>query len=245
MPSSASSGDEPGSPRPPRVALAGQDPDHRRQLGQSSLLAANAEHLDAVDARCVPSGQQAGSTRGSVRPSPRPRRGRPSHERDRATRSARRCACMNGCAVRSAISRRAPTSRRAASGRPARRGRHPPGHRLGWVSGPQLLRQFPRLGQHRRGSPRSGVVPARPVRSAPAPSRAQRGRRGAAPAPTAFSRTIAPRSRSPWKSSARASPASSPIRSSLAPSSSAAAASSSSSTASRLVDARAASRRSS
>ena len=41
-------GDEPGTPRPLPVDLAGEDPDRRRHLGQPPLLAANAEHLDAV-----------------------------------------------------------------------------------------------------------------------------------------------------------------------------------------------------
>ena len=50
--------DEPGMPWPLSIALAGEDPDHRRELCQAPLLAANAEHLDAVGARCVATGQQ-------------------------------------------------------------------------------------------------------------------------------------------------------------------------------------------
>ena len=46
MPSSTSTETRPGRHGPPRLGVGGQDPDHRRELGEPSLLAADAEHLD-------------------------------------------------------------------------------------------------------------------------------------------------------------------------------------------------------
>ena len=42
---------------PPVFGLTGQEPGDRGEVGQASLLAADAEHLDSVDARGIMSGQ--------------------------------------------------------------------------------------------------------------------------------------------------------------------------------------------
>ena len=50
--------DQPRPPRPVLVALAGEHPDDRRELGQPALLAHDAEHLDPVHAGGVAPGEQ-------------------------------------------------------------------------------------------------------------------------------------------------------------------------------------------
>ena len=61
-------GHERGEPGPPcrRAVRDGERPDRRRQLGEPALLAADAEHLDAVDARRVAPAEQAAPLPGSL-----------------------------------------------------------------------------------------------------------------------------------------------------------------------------------
>ena len=123
---------------------------------------------------------------------------------------------MNGCAVCSAVSRSAATSRRAESRSHER------------DEAPARARPSPRRGSRCRPAPRRGpcasvsiarissseLVAARPVGAHQRRWRGRRGRPAAGPSRPRSSRTIAARSCSPWKSSARASPPSSPTRSS-------------------------------
>ena len=100
---------EPRPPGPP-APLAGQQPDHGRELGQPALLAADAEHLDPVARPRRRGRSAAGSTRASAAPSPRRPPAGPRTARS-PSRSARRRGGWNGCAVRSAVARTAATSR--------------------------------------------------------------------------------------------------------------------------------------
>ncbi len=159
---------------------AGEHPDHRRELREPALLAADAEHLDPVDARRVAAGEQPaplvralGHRLGVVQPA--------LAERDR------RAAVLGDVEVerlRGELGGRAHGGDLAARGLEVaerEEGRHAPAHRLGpEVDVAELVGEVARLVSASRTSLRRAWSRA-PSSCRPAPARAPRGHRAAGP----------------------------------------------------------------
>ncbi len=142
--------------------VAREDPDHRGELGQPALLAADAEHLDPVGAGCVAAGEHAAHLLGASCH----RLGRleaPVGERDRGP------VVLGHVQVERLLGElgHAPQHRHlSAGGRDVAdlyERRHPPRHRFGLELGvQQLFAERPCLGEHLEDV-RDRGRPARPV----------------------------------------------------------------------------------
>ena len=213
MPSSTSSDGQAGTPVP---ALArGQQPHHGRELGQPALLAPDAEHLDAVDARGVAAGQQPAPLVRAHAPSPRRPSSRPSHSaiaepQCSATWSMERLCGALGGRAHAPRSRGAPPRCRRATAAPGRARSSPRRAARRRRARSAMSRASVSSVEHLLGRLR----PARPVAGARARWPAPRGRRARrAIAIASVAHGGAARRARRGSASARASPPSTPTRS--------------------------------